>query len=231
MALRFSSIYASNSSKSFLGNMRASVTSTRILPTKTMPHFFHYKATEAAMIHQNHVKALELEEKAIKEACGKGTTRIFNLSSMYLDAGNYCTRLLKFAKALMYIEKATNILVETQTQYSLNDIYTMTTYAKLLYHQGKFLEASRIFTSCIAITDKVFEADALTKGYLLQNLAAAHTSMSNVKVALMYYAQAKNIFSEFLDKEHPDLLICKEQQENLIRLDGQMVELLGKNNA
>lgn len=94
------------------------------------------------------VKALELEEKAIKEACGKGTTRIFNLSSMYLDAGSYCTKPFKFEKALMYIKKATNILVETQTQYSLNGIYTMTTYAKLLYHQGKFSEASRIFTSC-----------------------------------------------------------------------------------
>lgn len=39
----------------------------------------HYKATEASMIHQNQVKALELEEKAIAEACEKGTTRIFNL--------------------------------------------------------------------------------------------------------------------------------------------------------
>lgn len=33
----------------------------------------HYKATEASMIHQNQVKALELEEKAIAEACEKGT--------------------------------------------------------------------------------------------------------------------------------------------------------------
>lgn len=71
----------------------------------------HYKATEAAIIHQNHVEALELEEKAIEEACGKGTTRIFNLSSMYLDAGSYCMKLIKPEQALDYIEKSANILV------------------------------------------------------------------------------------------------------------------------
>lgn len=191
----------------------------------------HYKATEASMIHQNHVKALELEEKAIAEACGKGTTRIFNLSSMYLDAGSYCMKLCKPEQALDYIEKSANILVQTQMQYSQNGIYTMTTYAKLLYQQRKFPEAARIFTSCIGITDKVYESDTLNKGYLLQNLAAVHASMRNAKAALMYYAQAENIFRKFLDEEHPDLLICKEQQENVIGIDGQMVDLLGENNA
>ena len=191
----------------------------------------HYKATEASMIHQNHVKALELEEKAIAEACGKGTTRIFNLSSMYLDAGSYCMKLCKPEQALDYIEKSANILVQTQMQYSQNGIYTMTTYAKLLYQQRKFPEAARILTSCIGITDKVYESDTLTKGYLLQNLAAVHASMRNAKAALMYYAQAENIFRKFLDEEHPDLLICKEQQENVIGIDGQMVDLLGENNA
>lgn len=191
----------------------------------------HYKATEASMIHQNHVKALELEEKAIAEACGKGTTRIFNLSSMYLDAGSYCMKLCKPEQALDYIEKSANILVQTQMQYSQNGIYTMTTYAKLLYQQRKFPEAARILTSCIGITDKVYESDTLTKGYMLQNLAAVHASMRNAKAALMYYAQAENIFRKFLDEEHPDLLICKEQQENVIGIDGQMVDLLGENNA
>lgn len=167
----------------------------------------HYKATEAAMIRQNHVKTLELEEKAIAEACGKGATRIFNLSSMYLDAGSYCMKLLKPEQALDYIEKSANILV--QTQYSWNGIYTMTTYAKLLYHQGKFPEAARIFTSCIGITDKIYESDTLTKGYLLQNLAAVHASMHNAKAALMYCAQAESLFHKFLDEENPDLLICK----------------------
>ena len=173
------------------------------------------------MIYQNHVKALELEEKAIKEACRKGTTRIFNLSSMYLDAGSYCMNLRKPEQALDYIEKSANILVQTQMQYSPNGLYTMTTYAKLLYHQGKFPEAARIFTSCIGITDKVYESDTLTKGYLFQNLAAVHASMCNVKVAHMYYTQAENIFHKFLDEEHPDLLTCKEQRGNVIGIDGQ----------
>lgn len=191
----------------------------------------HYRATEAAMIHQNHVKALELEEKAIAEACGKGTTHIFNLSSMYLDAGSYCMNLRKPEQALDYIEKSVNILVQTQMQYSPNGIYTMTTYAKLLYHQGKFPEATRIFTSCIGITDKVYEYDTLTKGYLFQNLAAVHASMRNEKAALMYYAQAESIFQKFMDEEHPDLLTCKEQRGNLIEMEGQKVDLLEDKNA
>lgn len=186
----------------------------------------HYKATEASMIHQNQVKALELEEKAIAETCEKGTTRIFNLSSIYLDAGSYCIKLHKLEQALNYIQKSANVLIQTQMQFSPNGLYTMTTYAKLLYQQGKFPEAARIFTNCIGITDKVYESDALTKGYLLQNLAAVHASMRNAKVALMYYAQAENIFHKFLDKEHPDLLICKNQRENVIGMDGQKVDLL-----
>lgn len=186
----------------------------------------HYKATEASMIHQNQVNALELEEKAIAEACEKGTTRIFNLSSIYLDAGSYCMKLHKSEQALNYIQKSANVLIQTQMQFSPNGLYTMTTYAKLLYQQGKFPEAARIFTNCIGITDKVYESDALTKGYLLQNLAAVHASMRNAKVALMYYAQAESIFHKFLDKEHPDLLICKNQRENVIGMDGQKVDLL-----
>ena len=178
------------------------------------------------MIHQNHVKALELEEKAIAEARGKGTTRIFHLSSMYLDAGSYCMKLRKSEQALDYTKKSANVLVQTQIQYSPNSLYTMTTYAKLLYHQNKFPEAARIFTSCIGITDKVYESDTLTKGYLLQNLAAVHASMRNAKAALMYYAQAESIFHKFLDEEHPDLLICKMQHANVIGMDGQKVDLL-----
>ena len=122
----------------------------------------HYKATEASMIHQNQVKALELEEKAIAEACEKGTTRIFNLSSIYLDAGSYCMKLHKSEQALNYIQKSANVLIQTQMQFSPNGLYIMSTYAKLLYQQGKFPEAARIFTNCIGITDKVYESDALT---------------------------------------------------------------------
>lgn len=193
--------------------------------------FLHYKATEASMIHQNHVNALDLEEKAIAEACGKGTSRIFNLSSMYLDTGSYCMKLRKSEQALDYIQKSANVLVQIQMQFSPNCLYTMTTYAKLLYQQGKFPEASRIFTSCIGITDKVYESDTLTKGYLLQNLAAVHASMRNAKAALMYYAQAESIFHKFLDEEHPDLLICKNQRKNAIGMDGQKVDSLEEKNV
>ena len=55
--------------------------------------------------------------------------------------------------------------------------------------------------------------------------------MRNAKAALMYYAQAESIFHKFLDEEHPDLLICKNQRENAIGMDGQKVDLLEYNNA
>lgn len=77
----------------------------------------------------------------------------------------------------------------------------------------------------------MYESDILTKGYLLQNLAAVHASMRNAKAALMYYAQAESIFHKFLDEEHPDLLICKEQRENAIGMDGQKIDLLVEKNV
>ena len=88
---------------------------------------------------------------------------------------------------------------------------------------------STYFISPYFYTDKVYEYDTLTKGYLFQNLAAVHTSMRNEKVALMYYAQAESIFQKFLDEEHPDLLTCKKQRGNLI--EGQKVDLLEEKNA
>ena len=53
--------------------------------------------------------------------------------------------------------------------------------------------------------------------------------MRNVKAALMYYAQAESIFHKFLDEEHPDLLICKGQCENVMTLNGQKLDLLEEN--
>lgn len=47
----------------------------------------------------------------------------------------------------------------------------------------------------------------------------------------MYYTQTESLFHRFLDDEHPDLLICKEQSENVLGFDGQKVELLEYNNA
>lgn len=92
----------------------------------------------------------------------------------------------------------------------------------------KLQEFSRVvLTSRI----KLYESDTLTKGYLLQNLAAVHASMRNAKAALMYYAQAESIFHKFLDEEHPDLLICKEQRENAIGMDGQKIDLLVEKNV
>ena len=87
------------------------------------------------------------------------------------------------------------------------------------------------YNPTLGITDKVYESDTLTKGYLLQNLAAVHASMRNAKAALMYYAQAESILHRFLDEEHPDLLTCKEQRRNVIGIDGQKLELLEDNNV
>ena len=137
-------------------------------------------------------------------------------------------KLRKSEQALDYIQKSANVLVQTQMQFSPNCLYTMTTSAKLLYQQGKFPETSRIFTSCIGITDKVYESNTLTKGYLLQNLAAIPALMRNSKAALMYHAQAESIFHKFLDEEHPDLLICKNQRENAIGMDRKWICLKRK---
>lgn len=47
----------------------------------------------------------------------------------------------------------------------------------------------------------------------------------------MYYTQAESLFHRFPSKEHPDLLICKEQSKNVLGFDGQKVELLEYDNA
>jgi hypothetical protein len=176
----------------------------------------HFQAVKAAKIHQNFIQALELEEKAIFLATKYGTSQILSLSSMYLDAGRYLALLGKQEKALDYTKKAAGILSNTQMQYSTAGIFTMTSYAKLLYESGKINDAIQIYSSCIGLVNKVYGDNSITKGYLTQNLAAICSSAGNNKMAILYYSQAESILKQYLEEEHQDLLSCQSQHRNLI---------------
>ena len=173
--------------------------------------FLHYMATEKAYIHQNYSQAIELEEKAIAEACKRGTTQILNLSSFYMDASNYYSKLQKPNEAFDYIQKATNVLINTQLLYTPSGLHILITYAKYLQQQNKLQEAIPVYVRCIEIMNRTSETDTLTKAYLFQNLATIYSSLQNSQLAVIRYSQAEEIFKKYLDKEHPDLLLCQEQ--------------------
>lgn len=175
----------------------------------------HFRAVRAAKFYQNFIQALELEEKAIFLATKYGTSQILSLSSMYLDAGRYLALLGKQDKALDYTKKAVGILSNTQMQYSTAGIFTLTSYAKLLYESGNIKDAIQIYSNCIGIVGKVYGDDSITKGYLTQNLAAIYASAGNNKMAILYYSQAENILKRYLEAEHPDLLLCQSQHHYL----------------
>ncbi|MFA9465953.1 MAG: tetratricopeptide repeat protein [Velocimicrobium sp.] len=177
----------------------------------------HFQAVKAAKIHQNFIQALELEEKAIFLATKYGTSQILNLSSMYLDAGRYLALLGKQEKALDYTKKAAGVLSNTQMQYSTAGIFTLTSYAKLLYESGKISDAIQIYSNCISLVNKVYGDNSITKGYLTQNLAAICASAGNNKMAMLYYSQAENILRQYLEEENPDLIMCAEQKAMIER--------------
>lgn len=171
----------------------------------------HYIATEKAYIHQNYSQAIELEEKAIAEACNKGTSQILNLSSFYMDASNYYSKLQKPDKAFDNIQKATDVLTNTQLLYTPSGLHILITYAKYLQQQNKLQKALPVYVRCIEIMNKTSETDTLTKAYLFQNLATIYSSLQNSQLAVIRYSQAEEIFKKYLDEEHPDLLLCQEQ--------------------
>ena len=54
--------------------------------------------------------------------------------------------------------------------------------------------------------------NSITKGYLTQNLAAICASAGNIKMAMLYFSQAESILKQYLEEEHPDLIMCVEQK-------------------
>lgn len=187
------------------------------ISTENSAMLIHFQAVKAAKIHQNFIQALELEEKAIFLATKYGTSQILNLSSMYLDAGRYLALLGKQEKALDYTKKAAGVLSNTQMQYSTAGIFTLTSYAKLLYESGKISDAIQIYSNCISLVNKVYGDNSITKGYLTQNLAAICASAGNNKMAMLYYSQAENILRQYLEEENPDLIMCAEQKAMIER--------------
>ena len=185
------------------------------ISTENSAMLLHFQAVKAAKIHQNFIQALELEEKAIFLATKYGTSQILNLSSMYLDAGRYLALLGKQEKALDYTKKAAGVLSNTQTQYSTAGIFTLTSYAKLLYESGKISDAIQIYSNCIGLVKKIYGDNSITKGYLTQNLAAICASSGNSKMAMLYYSQAESILSQHLEEDNSDLLSCQSQQRDL----------------
>ena len=134
---------------------------------------------------------------------------------MYLDAGRYLALLGKQDKALEYTKKAAGILTNTQMQYSTAGIFTLTSYAKLLYESGKISDAIQIYSNCISLVNKVYGDNSITKGYLTQNLAAICASAGNNKMAMLYYSQAESILRKYLEEDNSDLLSCQSQQRDL----------------
>lgn len=185
------------------------------ISTENSAMLLHFQAVKAAKIHQNYVQALELEEKAIFLATKYGTSQIPSLSSMYLDAGRYLALLGKQEKALDYTKKAAGVLSNTQMQYSTAGIFTLTSYAKLLYESGKISDAIQIYSNCIGLVNKVYGDNSITKGYLTQNLAAICASSGKNKMAMLYYSQADSILRQYLEEDNPDLLFCQSQQRDL----------------
>lgn len=185
------------------------------ISTENSAMLLHFQAVKAAKIHQNFIQALELEKKAIFLATKYGTSQILNLSSMYLDAGRYLSLLGKQEKALDYTKKAAGVLSNTQIQYSTAGIFTLTSYAKLLYESGKISDAIQIYSNCIGLVNKVYGDNSITKGYLTQNLAAICASSDNSKMAMLYYSQTESILRQYLEEDNPDLLSCQSQQRDL----------------
>lgn len=177
---------------------------------------FHFKAIEAADIHANINKALQLEEKSIYIAGKNGTSQVLNFSTLYLDAGRYYHMQGKLAKALEYTKKSNNILQETQMQYSPNGISCLVQYARYLFENKQINESIRIYQNCLDMISTCFGDSCLTYGYIAQNLAAILASVNKPKAALIYYDKTLSSLEPLLGAEHEDILLCKEQMHKIL---------------
>lgn len=88
--------------------------------------------------------------------------------------------------------------------------------AEVLWHQGKFKEATESCQKLLAIYEQIFGEEQFDVGVVSNNLAMLHHVQERYEEAEAYYQRALKIKTKHLGEKHPDIIKLLGNYSNLL---------------
>ena len=184
---------------------------------------FDYKAAYEHICNQNHKKALQYEEQALKYCDEIITENPYLVANIYGNIGGLYHSENHLDKAKTYMEKAYAILTENNLQYTNDSVIQICNYANLAANMGEPQKAVQALKRC-ADTVKEYNSDNSSDyANLLWDMGCIYFQMYDRDNATVNFKKALKIYSELWANE-PELL-----QSKLTEFQN-MTEAYGMNN-
>lgn len=180
---------------------------------------FHYGAVEKAMLldykaayehicNQNHKKALQYEQQAIKYCDELVNTNPHLAANIYGNIGGLYHSTGQTEKAKTYMEQAYHILAENNLQFTNDSVIQMCNYANLAANMGEPRKAVKALEACAEAVREYNSDNSSDYANLLWDIGCIYMQLRDRNNALAYFKTALKIYND-LWKNEPDLLQMK----------------------
>ncbi|MGN0149406.1 MAG: Archaeal ATPase [Clostridia bacterium] len=180
---------------------------------------FHYGAVEKAMLldykaayehicNQNHKKALQYEQQAIKYCDEIVNTNPHLAANIYGNIGGLYHSTGQTEKAKTYMEQAYHILEENNLQFTNDSVIQMCNYANLAANMGEPCRAVKALEACAKAVREYNSDNSSDYANLLWDIGCIYMQLRDRDNALAYFKTALKIYND-LWKNEPDLLRMK----------------------
>lgn len=167
-----------------------------------------YKSAYEHICNQNHKKALQYEEQAIKYCDEIVDVNPHLTANIYGNIGGLYHSANQLDKAKFYMEKAYAILIENDLQYTNDSVIQICNYANLAANMGEPQKAIQALKRCAAAVKEYNSDDSSDYANLLWDMGCIYFQMYDRDNAAVYFKKALKIYSELWANE-PELLQMK----------------------
>lgn len=163
-----------------------------------------YKAAYEHICNQNHKKALQYEERAIKHCDEIISQNPYLAANIYGNIGGLYHSANQLDKAKLYMEKAYAILIENDLQYTNDSIIQICNYANLAANMGEPQKAIQALKRCANVVKECI-GESTDYANLLWDMGCIYFQIYDKDNAAVNLKKALKIYSELWANE-PELL-------------------------
>lgn len=163
-----------------------------------------YKAAYEHICNQNHEKALQYEERAIKYCDEIVVVNPHLTANIYGNIGGLYHSANQLDKAKFYMEKAYAILIENDLQYTNDSVIQICNYANLAANMGEPQKAIQALKRCANVVKECI-GESTDYANLLWDMGCIYFQIYDKDNAAVNLKKALKIYSELWANE-PELL-------------------------
>lgn len=163
-----------------------------------------YKAAYEHICNQNHKKALQYEEQAIKYCDEIITENPYLVANIYGNIGGLYHSANQLDKAKFYMEKAYAILIENDLQYTNDSVIQICNYANLAANMGEPQKAIQALKRCANVVKECI-GESTDYANLLWDMGCIYFQIYDKDNAAVNLKKALKIYSALWANE-PELL-------------------------